>query len=396
MLNPSGPSGLSFSDPSLIRRQRYVVCPRMKPAPVFGPSERFIFSLRRIWSKLDGRVDFGQDKGMRTAIFVVGLALLWVPVGVGQAKADDIRTPIYVQEETAEPFQRLAQVRTSRDASALELAFWSAIKDSNNPADFQAYLEAFPEGAFVPLARIRAQSGGALVEDVDLAYVALVAANVRAQPTADSERVGALTQGTRIKVTGRASGGSWLRIAMNDGGAGFVFGELLKPLATTPDVDTPPATPATLPTQPQVATAAPRAAAPSVRSAEARSSFQDCGTCPEMVVLAGGSFTMGNDKGDKSQRPARQVRIGREFAIGRYEVTVGEWRACANSGGCGDLPSPGHVCGGQSRSQCQLGRRATICCLVEQIDRPGLSAAVRDGMGVRGPGRHPIHLRMGQ
>ncbi len=255
--------------------------------------------------------------------------------------ADEVRTPIYMAGAVAEPFERLAQVRTSRDASALELAFWNAIKDSNNPADFQAYLEAFPEGAFGPLARVRAQSGGAMVEDVDLAYLALVAANVRALPAADSARVGSLPQGTRVQVTGRAAGGNWLRIAMSGGGAGFVFGELLRPLGPASGADTPPADPAKPATQPQVAAVAPRAAAPPVRSPGARSPFRDCDDCPEMILLPGGSFIMGDDRGDKTQRPVREVSIGREFAIGRYEVTVGEWRACMNAGGCGDLPSLG-------------------------------------------------------
>jgi peptidoglycan hydrolase-like protein with peptidoglycan-binding domain/uncharacterized caspase-like protein len=37
-----------------------------------------------------------------------------------------------------------------------ELAFWDAIKDSDNPDDYKAYLEAYPNGRFVPLARVRA------------------------------------------------------------------------------------------------------------------------------------------------------------------------------------------------------------------------------------------------
>ena len=38
---------------------------------------------------------------------------------------------------------------------ATELLFWSSIKDSQDPADFRAYLETFPDGTFAPLARIR-------------------------------------------------------------------------------------------------------------------------------------------------------------------------------------------------------------------------------------------------
>ncbi len=38
-----------------------------------------------------------------------------------------------------------------------ELSFWNSIKDSPNPADYKAYLEAYPQGKFAPLARVRAK-----------------------------------------------------------------------------------------------------------------------------------------------------------------------------------------------------------------------------------------------
>ncbi|WP_439815372.1 caspase family protein [Zavarzinia sp. CC-PAN008] len=37
----------------------------------------------------------------------------------------------------------------------IELAFWNAIKDSTNPADFDAYVTQFPRGNFVALAKVR-------------------------------------------------------------------------------------------------------------------------------------------------------------------------------------------------------------------------------------------------
>ena len=40
-------------------------------------------------------------------------------------------------------------------AQALELAFWNAIKDSTDPAMFEAYLQQFPQGTFAPLARLK-------------------------------------------------------------------------------------------------------------------------------------------------------------------------------------------------------------------------------------------------
>lgn len=41
-----------------------------------------------------------------------------------------------------------------------EVAFWNSIKDSKNPAEYQAYLQAFPNGIFAPLARLRVQQLG--------------------------------------------------------------------------------------------------------------------------------------------------------------------------------------------------------------------------------------------
>jgi ankyrin repeat protein len=54
----------------------------------------------------------------------------------------------------------LATTTTPADQS-LDLAFWESIKDSTDPAGYQAYLEQFPDGAFAPLARLRLVELGA-------------------------------------------------------------------------------------------------------------------------------------------------------------------------------------------------------------------------------------------
>jgi len=41
-----------------------------------------------------------------------------------------------------------------------EVTFWNSIKDSKNAAEYQAYLQAFPNGIFAPLARLRVQQLG--------------------------------------------------------------------------------------------------------------------------------------------------------------------------------------------------------------------------------------------
>jgi len=44
------------------------------------------------------------------------------------------------------------------DPAAIELAYWDTIKNSNNPDDFKAYLDKYPDGQFAALAKSRANA----------------------------------------------------------------------------------------------------------------------------------------------------------------------------------------------------------------------------------------------
>lgn len=52
--------------------------------------------------------------------------------------------------------------------------------------------------------------------------------------------------------------------------------------------------------------------------------FADCEGCPEMVVVPGGTFTMGSDTGPEQERPAHEVTVLR-FAVARTEVTRAQY-----------------------------------------------------------------------
>ena len=64
--------------------------------------------------------------------------------------------------------------------------------------------------------------------------------------------------------------------------------------------------------------------------------FQDCETCPELVVVPAGAFRMGDlsGGGDVDEAPVRIVTIPKVFAIARYETTFAQWDACAAAGAC--------------------------------------------------------------
>ena len=54
--------------------------------------------------------------------------------------------------------------------------------------------------------------------------------------------------------------------------------------------------------------------------------FRDCGHCPQLVVVPPDSFAMGSEDGDTDEQPSHVVTIAEPFAVGKYEVTVAEFR----------------------------------------------------------------------
>jgi formylglycine-generating enzyme required for sulfatase activity len=65
--------------------------------------------------------------------------------------------------------------------------------------------------------------------------------------------------------------------------------------------------------------------------------FKDCPTCPEMVLVPAGNFTMGSPANEleRSIDEAQvQVSISAPIAVGRFAVTFEEWDACGADRGC--------------------------------------------------------------
>lgn len=58
-------------------------------------------------------------------------------------------------------------------------------------------------------------------------------------------------------------------------------------------------------------------------------SFKDCDLCPEMVGIAKGSFTMGDQAGIglNWEKPPHAVNLSKDFALGKFEVTQAQWQA---------------------------------------------------------------------
>jgi formylglycine-generating enzyme required for sulfatase activity len=167
-----------------------------------------------------------------------------------------------------------------------ELTFWDSIKDSNYASDYEAYLKAYPNGRFATLAHAR-------IERLKAAAGAQKPQTAPASPAPQ-----ATTPATPAPPAPQQS----------------------RPAA----VATPAPAPAPAPAQPAAKTA------PAAASGESK----DCAACPVMISLSAGSFTMGSNSDDPSEKPPHHVTLAAPFAIGKYEVTVEQWNACADANAC--------------------------------------------------------------
>jgi formylglycine-generating enzyme required for sulfatase activity len=204
---------------------------------------------------------------------------------------------------------QLAGVVPKNSAEQFELAFWNSIKDSKQAGDYEAYLHAYPKGRFAALARARIQQ-------------------LKSAPQAPAPVQQPATQPARPAES--------------------------KPPEKKPARDqaqaktAPKSQPAKIRPVPAAATDDDQedvpAPAPGVAGAVA--AVKDCDACPLMVALYPGPFTMGSNGSDPSERPAHKVALRTPFAIGKYEVTVDQWRQCIKANVCPTVPLPDDAPGG--------------------------------------------------
>jgi formylglycine-generating enzyme required for sulfatase activity len=164
--------------------------------------------------------------------------------------------------------------------SAYELAFWESIKDSTHISDYEAYLDAYPNGRFAALARARIERLRPAAPKSETPE--------KARPAPVPEAAPKPTPPPPAKAS-----------------------EPVRPAAAPPaSPEKPPGPPATV------------------------TEIKDCPMCPTLVGLPRGAYTMGSNSDDPSERPAHGVSLSGPFAIGKYEVTVEQWNACVDAGAC--------------------------------------------------------------
>jgi formylglycine-generating enzyme required for sulfatase activity len=174
-------------------------------------------------------------------------------------------------------------------------------------------------------------------------YVALRTSNIRQGPSTETSRVGTVAEGATLRVLGKVEGREWFEIETDDGIKGYIYAGLVGPSSTSvaeAPVESAPEAP--LEEEPAPAADPAQQMAQLTAGRNLGGSIRDCESCPELVPVQGGPFVMGSDFGHRSERPAHKVVV-EPFAIGRYEVTVGQYQACVDAGACEAQPDVGEV-----------------------------------------------------
>jgi formylglycine-generating enzyme required for sulfatase activity len=245
-----------------------------------------------------------------------------------------------------EPQAAASAPSVAAGSESLEAAFWMSVQDGDDPSDFEAYLERYPQGHFAQLAHKRlkalrtppASAPSSAPAAASVAAVAPPPAAPRAPPAAVAPR--RTRQGRSAQANLLVFGAVAAALAL----AGFLFtqnGDTPPPVPAPPPVaaatpaPSPPMETIAAPVTPEVVPPPPET--PAAAATEEERTYRDCGTCPQMTRVPGGSFTMGapaaEPGGQPWERPQRTVQVP-AFAIGTAEVTFAEWDACAAAGGC--------------------------------------------------------------
>ncbi len=160
-----------------------------------------------------------------------------------------------------------------------ELAFWETIKASKEPAEFEAYLFAYPQGRFARLAELRIKA---------------LKGRTESEPAEE--------------ITPPPTSGD---LPSRETGVSREPEDLGRSDETTVDAT----------------------------GVSPESRFQDCDDCPVMTIVPVNDYPMGSDRNRPNEKPRHQVAFAQPFAIGVYEVTIREWDACLREGDCSFSPA---------------------------------------------------------
>ena len=195
-----------------------------------------------------------------------------------------------------------------------ETVFWQSIADSTSQSDFEAYLARWPAGVYAPLAQGRLAALGAAAGRAAPVSPSVAPARPRVEPVPAP----VASAPPRVESVPAPAAPDPPRV-----------GSVPPPAVPDPpriESVPPPVEPAPPPVAPDPPRVEPAAAVPDPATLAPGARFRDCDGCPELVVVPAGTFRMGSTRGQADERPVHEAHLD-AFALGRYEVTRGEYEA---------------------------------------------------------------------
>jgi formylglycine-generating enzyme required for sulfatase activity len=221
--------------------------------------------------------------------------LVWAGLGSSpgipalQAFADEFPKGAHAEPAKARVADLQKQAADAREAERLraqETEAWGAVAASAEPGPITAFLTRWPQGQHAAAARAR-------IEEL--------------KRTPGAERRGMLRGAVATVALAILVAGGWW------GYEQWRFRESLRD-ATLKVLE--------------------RSAQQALKPGE---TFKECDTCPEMVVIPAGEFTMGSTFLERMKHP-HTVTIKGPIAVGKFDVTFDEWDACIDVGVCRHRP----------------------------------------------------------
>jgi formylglycine-generating enzyme required for sulfatase activity len=196
-----------------------------------------------------------------------------------------------------------APVATSGNPNNPENSLWAEVQKGNSSDDYNAYLAQYPKGKYVALAKTRIKK----LQDQE-------ATEARKQKAEAAAEAAQQEQGAWESANSTASVDSYAEYL-----GSYPRGQYAS-LATARIT--------------KLKNEAALLAAQAPKVPKAGKTFKDCADCPDMVVIPSGSFDMGETG------TTHRVTL-KGFALGKTEVTQGQWKAIMGSNpskftNCGD------------------------------------------------------------
>ena len=277
------------------------------------------------------------------------------------------------------------QLAAKRVAGEEQQLFWESVKDSDNPVDVQAYLKRYRGGVYEVLAYNRLKRLAGSAEAATSQVGAISAAPTHERPSVSSSSSPSLEPAFDLERLDRQRIQESLAALGFDAGPadGFFGSQTRAAVGSWQEAKGYEATGHLTRAQADILLMVGEEARRELVAREVKgegetqrqasereqgSVFRDCDECPEMVVVPAGSFMMGSPSSEKrrskDEGPGHRVTMSRSFAVGKYEVTLGEYQRFVEATG-GDDDAGCRIWNGSkwildvSRSWRQLGLSQT-------------------------------------